>query len=392
MWVFVSTLLVITAIQLLRRRLGQAVVLSLSIAGLGLVDYVVHEWAIRTLHQDSEALEIYPWLLYAHLAYLVCILCLLVLALLRAGKRAKKSQSSTKIWIASAGSVAAALAVTVWLVPAFDHAFVALRQDGFSHVRTLSPKHYEAIAFNQNIYFDKPNLWGKVSLPVLFGSGAIDGKVTYLGLPADVSIRAFFGDYWRTKTIRTGEVGVFSIKVPSGSIEINRLDFYYWFNKPSDEQERLVVVKGLDLSFSDSFFDSARYAARINSNGSRQINLEIVDFIDLEWPLHGAMEQNGDKDTLIAWQPVIGAAYYEITVSKYDSSNHRARDHYQLTVRSPKILLSDFPLAESAEKAEFYVMIRAFSEEKAFLSTSRSGFGNTSFWIPGFTIRPNLER
>lgn len=303
------------------------------------------------------------------------------------------TESSRTSRVAAFCSLAIGVGITVWLAPAMEHVSLALEQDEIGIRHPMQDFAAEEARFYTGVYFDEPNLYGDISLPMLFGSGSLSGSISYRGAPADVSVRAFLGKYWRTETVRTGDDGRFTLTVPKQDLGINRIDLDYWFDKPSGMGQKLVIIRHPTVAFSDAFFERTRYAEMIRAQDGGEIELQIVDFIEMKWPRYGVTEQIGEAATQsVSWQPVEDAAYYEVVVSKYSRDRQSASRHYRTTTTSPYVALSDLSLVESEETHEYYVVIRAYDDSRTFLSTSKSGFNESSFAIPGFIIEPNAAR
>ena len=394
MLTLVVTVSVAALLLLKRKQVKTVILLGLVLSSIGGANALMHHMAVRSLLNDSSSLEFYPWLFYAHLAYLASLGGVVLAGFASLFRSRPAPHYSRALAVGAVTSIVVGLGITLWVVPAIEHVTIVLRQGGLSIQHPAQGHEYEKVKFHQDIHFDEPNLYGDISFPVLFGKDSLSGSINYRGSPVDVSIRAFVGDFWHTKTARTGDDGTFNLTVPEQDLAINRLDFDLWFNRPNDGESRLVIVREPQLAFDGSFFDSADYSESIHLRaGIGELRLEIVDFIETRWPRQSVLEQIANpEEQKIAWTPVEGARHYVITVSKYGNGRKSASEHYQTTTTVPEVALSDLPLVESEEKVEYYVMVRAFSENQVFLSTNRSAFPDSSFLIPGFAIEPNLER
>ncbi len=351
--------------------------------------------ALWFLVRDTEALEVYHWLLYLYLAYILLIGLAIILSCVILFRNTARVGGSL-----TAGTVAilltlGAMATTIIEVPKAKMLIRAeILHGGRSYIPVKSSDEYEAIRFHKDIHFKDAVLWGEPTFVVPSGDNNISGVVRYKGKPAVVSVKLFLNQYWRTRTVKTDQDGRFSFQVSPENPKLNRIELALWFNKPKDAVERMPIILNPRLEYSDTLFDDARYAGQLplatgTPKQGDDIEIAIVDFISMIWPQYrDDVQLANPSSTALKWKRVEGATYYKVNIARY-TDEYSASPHWTMRVEENSLPLSSLPLNPASEPPKYYVEIMAFDQADRFLGSTIDGFGSMRFAIPGYQIVGN---
>jgi hypothetical protein len=388
-------LLSLTGGLLLQRKWRSAMTIAGAIGMLGLLVMLTDRIALWFLVRDTEALEVYHWLLYLYLAYLLLIgLAIILSSVILFRNTARVGGSLIAGVIAILMTIGAVVTTIIEVPKAKMHIRAEIFHGGRSYIPVKSREEYEAIRFHKHIDLKDAVLWGEPTFVVPSGDNKISGVVRYRGKPAIVSVKLFLNQYWRTRTVKTDNDGRFSFHVGPKNLTLNRMELALWFNKPKDTVERMPIVLNPHLKYSDTLFDHARYAGQLllatgNPKQDDGIEIEIVDFIPMIWPQYrDGVQMANPESSALEWERVEGAAYYEVNIAHY-TDEHSASPHRRMRVEENRLPLSSIPLNPASDPPKYYVEIAAFDQADRFLGSTSDGFTRMRFAIPGYKIVGN---
>lgn len=365
--------------------------LSFALLVLAASDVYANKLAHQLLADDLETVQVYPWLFYAHLLYVLVVVGLTLASCFILFKEPKKMELTCGMIAAVVFVSLSAIIATYKIFPhARSYIYTDIQQGGYDFVNRKVYPEYEIIRFHRGIDLEKAAHWGHPTFLAPSGRHKVTGKVSFNELPAITSIQLYLNDYWRTDNIKTDDHGYFSFSVGLSSIEINRIDMSFWFNKPDDGMDYMPVLFQPVLPFESSFFDDASYRGRIQTNDSRaeqnDFEIIIVPFINMIWPaMTKDVQQTGIGEHSIEWRPVKNASYYVIKFSRY-SDPHSGYRVFSFRSREHIVALGDLPLAPTDTREIYYLDVSAFDDENRYLGSSKSGFSNMRFSIQGYKI------
>lgn len=225
------------------------------------------------------------------------------------------------------------------------------------------------------------------------GAGYLAGKFVYEGEPAiGVELKLVLNSKYHTDKLITNEQGFFTLRVPTGTWNINMIETRRWANKPKGTE--FLVVSGTEGKLEGTSFH--RHPWLNNSDGwqvevtdkkpDNPLTLTIRPNIKLLWP-----EKSVEKaaatvaESVIEWESYPGATDFLVKISELTREGRSTSYREVATERVTgvtRLSLSEFDtIGGNQEKQEYLVVVYAFAEDRAFLSESEQYFEAGTFTL-----------
>jgi hypothetical protein len=213
------------------------------------------------------------------------------------------------------------------------------------------------------------------------GDGYLQGRFVYAGKPAEgITLQLVLNDKYETGVITTDADGVFTVRVPSGEWQVNRVMTQGWKGKP--EKGDFLIVTGREPKLGNGKYDSYFWVNEKpiklivdNAPTAPQMHFEIRDQVQLTWPPSDQRSVPGNvSDGVISWAAYPEAHEYQVSITNLVREGNTTRYH-EVTTRRLKGV-TQFPLSklESVENKEgdkeYQVTVWAFAGDGTFLSSS----------------------
>jgi hypothetical protein len=385
---------------LLRRLWKSALLCSLLIAGIGAIDWLLKRAIQHAAFADNSD-EFSPWLFYLHASYLLAIGVLVLYTCAKCLCAQNPTAAPLALKLAACTASILAIVVTYRVFPeARSYAEIDLRQGGMgiNHSQNQAELEQERLrSLHRDIYLKAPRLWGKPSLVTWPGASKVSGIVRFQGQPAQVTVKLFLDEHWRTGFYQTNKQGEFAIPLLADNWEINRIQLGKWLNKPAGTGEYFVRLRSPELPSEQPIFNTAHYSERVHID-TRQprtgydLEIDIYPQIDLLWPALNEQTQmaNVNQDS-ITWEPLKGAVSYKVELSEYGKDRHSGQRVFTIQVESNRLPLQGVPTQATDATKEYYIEITAYDAKGSMLSSSKDAFGKMYMRMAGREVIPDPE-
>lgn len=256
--------------------------------------------------------------------------------------------------------------------------------------------------FHNYVYFGGyPNSTSDLPAPPK-GNGFLQGRFMYNGAPAaNISLKVALNGQYETGLLITDKHGVFTVRVPVGAWQINRLVTEGWKDRPKDPA--LMVVTGKEGRLENGTYQEIGWwkgqgleVMVTEKPPGDPVTFVIRPLVKLHWPAkrQEAVSASVAKDT-IQWDAYPGATNYRVSISELKKEGQTTQIipvAARLLTRDTRVALKDIKAVPSAgQKHEYQVEVRAFAKDGGFLSKSDPRFEEHRFVLTDHLLVADID-